>query len=128
MLVSRTFTSAAELLSILRGSAVSSGSQGTNLVTDPNLVDASGNGGFADAQVGDTVFISGDTQTFSILTKTDANNIELDANITAAHTGNAIWRIFRNGIDLADIQVGPLYDGTGTGVIIYEKVDFGVPL
>ena len=127
MLVHRHYSSPAQLLDIMRGTPIASGSVGTNTGASPNLGDLTTDA-FAAALVGDRVYVSGESTTYEILTKTDANNIILDANIVVAHTTNAVWRIFRGGILPADIILGPISDAahSGAGSLIVEQVTFGV--
>ena len=127
MLVHRRYSSPTQLLDIMRGTPIASGSVGTNTGASPDLGDAT-TGAFANALAGDRVYVSGETPTYAILTWTDANNIILDAPIVAAHTTDAVWRIFRGGILPADIILGPLSDGShsGAGTLIVEQTVFGV--
>lgn len=128
MLVARKFNTYDQLLELLRGADIARGTQGTNTASNATLQDGSGNGGFAGVAVGDTVHISGEASSFTVQSVTDDNEIVMTTNITAPHTANAEYRIFRGGIDLTDIKVGPIADPlqAGGGLIIYEKLDFGV--
>ena len=126
MLVPFLFSSSRELINFLRGTFVASGNAGTNSGGSPNFQDLT-TGAFADVEVGHRIYISGESAStvFTVITKTDANNIVLDNNIVAAHSTNGIWRAYTgNGIALADIAVGPFVDGEGKGYLIYEVETF----
>lgn len=127
MLIARNFNSREELLNILRGTPIASGAAGTNTGASANFQDLT-TGAFADVLVGDTIHISGESSPFTVDTKTDDNNLILDTTITNAHTADGMWRVFRGGIAIADIQVGPVPDPLkpNSGLIIYDEPDFVV--
>jgi hypothetical protein len=130
MLVRKKFTKYQELLDLLRGTSLASGTVGTNPAASPNFQDLTTDA-FDAVSVGDRIHISGESTltTFLVLTKTDVNNLVLDNNIVGIHSTNAVWRAFSSdGLDPADIVLGPIPDPlqAGAALIIYEIQDFGV--
>src|SRR5688572_1379115 len=112
MLATKNVTSNAQLVAAVDGALQAEGSVGTNTAGSPNFSDATTDA-FADAAVGDKVFISGEAPTggfFTIDTKTDDNNLVLDQNIATAHTATAHWRIRRGGIGVDNLLFDPIWD------------------
>ena len=129
MLITKSFNSQRELLTLLRGVLVFSGTTGTNAAGGATFTDATGLP-FASAAIGDTLVISGETPTsFAVTNVTDDNNIVVTPVIATLHNGAAYatWRLFRGGIDPASIVVGPEHSPiqAGAGFIIYDATDFG---
>jgi hypothetical protein len=135
MLVSKRVKGQAGLLEFFRGTLIAQGKNGTNAannatITVPAAVDNIQD--FTDVQVGDVVYVSGEsTATVFLVTAPGltATSMTLDNNIVAPHLGgDAIWRVFRGGVALADLLVDPIPDGLEQGAyhIIYETADFGV--
>jgi len=130
MIITRKITGVQNLADFLRGTPVSSGSQGTNTAASPNLQDSTGNGGFADVVVGDRFYISGESTatTFLVLVKTDDNNVTLDNNIVNANTANGLWRAVKNNAhDASSLSVGPSPIGPDDAFLVaYDSATFGV--
>jgi len=125
MLIARNFNSREELLNLLRGAPVTSGTAGTNTGGSANFQDLTA-GAFADVLVGDTIHIAGEAAGLTVDTKTDDNNLVLSDPIVAAHSADAQYRVFRGGIAVADIEIGPVPDPLkpNSGLIIYNEVNF----
>jgi len=130
MIVARKLTGVQGLADFFRGTPVASGVAGTNTASSPNLQDSTGTGGFADATVGDRVYISGENPltVFLIQTKTDNNNVVLDNDIIAAHTGTAVWRVHKDdGFDPNLLEFDPiaLNGDNDTFAVVYDSSTFG---
>lgn len=132
MIAIRRVNSTHELTQFFRGTPVASGSAGTNSAGSPNLQDLTADA-FADVEVGDRIYISGElaATVFLVDTKTDANNLILDTAIVAVHAAGpteAVWRTTRGGIDPDDMVFAPMPDSLkqDSYILVYEVSDFGV--
>jgi hypothetical protein len=126
MFFTRKYNDLEGLKAILNGTPVASGSAGSTTTAQDDLQDLTP-GAFADVEVGDRIYISGETAVFLVDTKTNDNNLVLDANTT--NTGsNLAWRAAKdNAIDLADVKFGgPISVGGGDGgFFVLELTTFG---
>jgi hypothetical protein len=130
MIVSRKVKNE-ELAEVFRGSNVAIGSALTNSAGSPNVQDLDTDA-FADVSVGDRFYISGESTStvFLVLTKTDNNNLILNANVVNVHADPnfANWRAASpDYIDYNDLLFPPQFDhGNALWVLVYDIQDFGV--
>jgi hypothetical protein len=128
MLAAKQAKTNKELLEVIQGAQINSGSVGTNGAGSPNFQDLTALA-FADVLPGDNVYISGVLLPYVVLSKTDDNNIIMTTNIALAHVANAKWKALRGGIGEANIKFGgPISDvlGQGQWTVFYVTDTFGV--
>jgi len=78
---------------------------GATLTNSAGSPDVSGpTDAFLAVEAGDTFFISGEGK-FTVTTKTDDENLILDANVVAAHVAVGVWRAYdpAGAIDAGDV-------------------------
>lgn len=131
----KTARSNGEMVEMIEGSVVASGSAGTNTAGSPNFSDLTTDA-FASVSVGDHIYISGESGPFTsgiggpftVLTKSDNNNLVFTQNITNAHTANAKWKAKHGGIGAENLVYPPLPSNTIEGYwkLIYYVDTFTV--
>jgi hypothetical protein len=119
MILSKTFTTATKLTTFLRGSYVASGSDLDGAAAGPD-VDSGGSDSFSAASEGDYLYVNGDGL-FLIVTKTDDDNLILDANLTLTHS-NSDWIVTQNAIDAANII--SISETNGKFLLVWDSLTF----
>ena len=119
MILSQTFGTARELATFLRGTYVASGDDLDGAAAGAD-VDSGGADSFADVSEGDYIYINGDGL-FKVATKTDDDNLILDANLNATHA-NSDWVATQNAIDAADII--KISETNGKFVLVWDSLLF----
>jgi hypothetical protein len=128
MLVAHRFDSMLKMLEAIRGTFVVSGKAGGAAADATTFTDNTGTP-FADVLPGDRLHVSGTLEVFTVTTVTDDNNIVVDLVLSAGTPlAGADWKIFRGGLDLDQIKLGPMPDPMrqGSGILIYDEKNFVV--
>jgi len=127
MLASKSVNSAQDLITALEGSPVNQGNLGTTAAGMPDFQDLTTNA-FVDVVVGDTVHISGILPPFTVLTKTDDNNLVFTLNVPATHVADAKWKAKHGGIGVTNLQWAPVKDAQVEGKwhLFYNTATFGI--
>lgn len=128
MLVKVQFNNELELLEYLRGTTVREARTGLNGPNSSTFTDNTAEA-FADVEADDVIYLSGDSQAYTVTSVTDDNNLEVTPNIGGEHADPdfALYRILRGGRSIDNFVFGPLADPTKSGATwgIYDEVDFG---
>jgi hypothetical protein len=117
----------AGLREFLRGTEISRGNTVTTAEGSPTFTDLNADFVTAGVAAGDQVCLSGDGTTYVVQTRDSATVLTLDSNVGTANTADGHWRIFRGGVDPADVIFSPIEDGLGDFYVIYDEVDFQNP-
>lgn len=120
MILTKTFNSTTALAQFLRGSYVDSGVAEIHGTAGSPNIDSNGADAFADISVDDWVFINGDGL-FQVITKTDDDNLVLDTNLNATHTGSD-WVATQNPINTVDIIA--ISDKGGKLTLVWDSLFF----
>lgn len=127
MLVVKTVSTNQAVIDVIEGETKAQGSAGTNTAGSPNFSDLT-TGAFAFVLVGDSIYISGISSPFTVLTKVNNNNLVMSTNIASAHTANAKWKAKRGGIGISALQWPPVKDPMTDGKwhLYYNTTTFSV--
>lgn len=106
----------------LRGTEIARGIAGAGDSGDATFTDLTV-GAFAAVVAGQTIYIDSEG-TFTVLTVTDDNNIELSANLSAALAAKH-WRICSNPVAVDSIvYAGPDSSVNNKQILIWDSVNF----